>query len=199
MPNSVTMTLDLRAPAEEMRHLALAIDRSRLKDPTPCDGTDVGALLAHVLGLSVAFRDGARKVSGPTTSTAPGQIRPELPGDWRTTLPVRLDELVEAWRDPRAWEGEATVGGVTLPAPAMAYAANSELVLHGWDLAVATGQVLEVAADNLQAAWHLVSNTPDDPAARAGLFGPMVEVPADAPLLDRVLGGAGRRPQWPAG
>src|SRR5262245_2160614 len=31
---------------------------------------------------------------------------------------------------------------------------------------------------------------------RAGLFGPVVEVAADAPLLDQVLGMAGRRADW---
>jgi hypothetical protein len=42
----------------------------------------------------------------------------------------------------------------------------------------------------------MVSGTPDDPEARRGLFGPVVAVPDDAPLLDRVLGGAGRDPRW---
>jgi hypothetical protein len=74
--------------------------------------------------------------------------------------------------------------------------ASNELVLHGWDLAVATGQDFEVAPENLEASWEMVSNTPDDPGARQGLFGPVVPVPEDAPLLDRVLGQAGRNPRW---
>jgi hypothetical protein len=31
---------------------------------------------------------------------------------------------------------------------------------------------------------------------RDGLFGPVVEVPDDAPLLDRVIGLTGRDPAW---
>lgn len=31
-----------------------------------------------------------------------------------------------------------------------------------------------------------------------GLFGPVVDVPADAPLLDRVIGLSGRNPSWKA-
>ena len=108
-------------------------------------------------------------------------------GNWR-----------EAWRDPSAWEGETTVGGVTQPAQNIVGFANDELVLHGWDLANATGQPYEVAAENLEAAWQLVSNIPDDPAARSGLFGPRLPIADDAPLLDRVLAYAGRDPKWTA-
>jgi uncharacterized protein (TIGR03086 family) len=83
-----------------------------------------------------------------------------------------------------------------MPAPMVCVVANNELVLHGWDLARATGQDFSVAPENLDASWQMVANTPEDPAARDGLFGPVVPVPLDAPLLDRVLGGAGRDPGW---
>jgi hypothetical protein len=55
-----------------------------------------------------------------------------------------------------------------------------------------------VTPENLEESWGMVSNTADDPEARQGLFGPVVPVAADAPLLDRVLGGAGRDPNWTA-
>ena len=74
--------------------------------------------------------------------------------------------------------------------------ALDELVLHGWDLARSTDQDFEVAPENLAASWRMVSDTPDDPVARQGLFGPRVPVPDDAPLLDRLVAGAGRHPRW---
>jgi uncharacterized protein (TIGR03086 family) len=190
-----TSLLDLGGPAAELARLAAAVTDGQLELPTPCD-IPVRTLLSHVLGLSVAFTDGAAKVLGPTTTTAPNPAETPLPANWREELPVRLDALVQAWRDPAAWTGETTVGGVTMPAPMIGVVANDELVLHGWDLARATGQDFQVDPDNLDAAWQMVSGTPDDPAARQGLFGPVVPVPADAPLLDRLLGGAGRNPRW---
>jgi hypothetical protein len=40
---------------------------------------------------------------------------------------------------------------------------------------------------------------PGQEEARAGLFRPVVEVPDDAPLLDRVIGLTGRDPAWSPG
>lgn len=189
--------LDLGAPAEELARLAGAVTDAQLAAPTPCQ-YPVGTLLSHVLGLCVAFTDAAAKVEGPTTLTAPDPTATELPVDWRDQLGPRLAALAEAWRRPDAWQGLAWAGGVQMPGAVLGLVADDELVLHGWDLARSTGQDFHVAPANLEAAWQLVSGTPDDPAAREGLFGPAVPVPADAPLLDRVLGGAGRDPRWSA-
>ena len=52
----------------------------------------------------------------------------------------RLDQLAEAWADPAAWEGLTEAGGLTMPAEVAGTVALDEVVLHGWDLARATGQ-----------------------------------------------------------
>jgi len=68
----------------------------------------------------------------------------------------------------------------------------------GWLERAATGKLAPIGVlwHNLEASWQLVSRTPDDQAVRSGLFGPVIAVPADAPLLDRVIGAAGRDPHW---
>lgn len=83
-----------------------------------------------------------------------------------------------------------------MPGDVTGAVAANELVLHGWDLAVATGQSFDVDEALLRASYDFCSQTPDDPAARNGLFGPVVAVPEDAPLLHRTLGYAGRDPRW---
>jgi uncharacterized protein (TIGR03086 family) len=189
-------TLDLTHPAEQISRMVAGVRDDQLDGPTPCEGRSVGTLLAHIAGLALAFTDAAAKVVGPTTTTPPGSVDPVLPDDWRTLIPARLETLVAAWRDPAAWQGEATAGGVTMPAEDLGYVVNNELVLHGWDLSVATDQEFEVAEQNLDASWVMVFNTPDDPDARAGLFGPRLPVADNASLMDRVLAGAGRDPYW---
>jgi uncharacterized protein (TIGR03086 family) len=188
--------LDLQPPADQVATLLRGVRDDQLDCPTPCPDTSVANLLAHLLGLSIAFRDAARKVDGPTTSTPPDASKAELPADWRALIPRHLDELVAAWREPQAWEGDTQAGGVALPGAAAGHVANNELLLHGWDLAVATGQPFVAAEENLGCSWEMVSSTPDTPEAREGLFGPVVPVPDDAPLLDRTLGHAGRDPHW---
>ncbi|MCX5394021.1 TIGR03086 family metal-binding protein [Streptomyces sp. NBC_00094] len=186
--------IDLGAAAERVALLAEGIDDERLDGPTPCPEYAVREVLAHVAGLSVAFRDAARKQFGPTTGTPPGSSRPVLAEDWRTALPKALAELAAAWREPDAWEGYTQAGGVDLPAAVMGRVALDELLIHGWDLARASGQAYEVSEEELRVSEALL--TPADDASDEGVFGPVVPVPDDAPLLDRVIGLSGRRPDW---
>jgi uncharacterized protein (TIGR03086 family) len=181
-----------------MAQLVAGIDDRQLSSPTPCTGTDVATMLAHVRGLSIAFRDAARKVEGPTTSTPPQAAANELPPGWRHEIPALLAELAEAWQEPDAWQGETMAGGLRMPGEVTGLVVNNELVLHAWDLARATGQPYDVAPGNLAASWQFVVNTPDEPEAREGLFGPRLPIADDAPLLDRTLAFAGRNPNWMA-
>jgi uncharacterized protein (TIGR03086 family) len=76
--------------------------------------------------------------------------------------------------------------------------ALDEVVLHGWDLARATGQAFDVEPRLLDVVHGFVQQaaSPEFESQRDGLFGPVVPVPDDAPLLDRVLGLSGRDPGW---
>ncbi|TDD42768.1 TIGR03086 family protein [Nonomuraea terrae] len=192
-------TIDLESAAREVVRLLDGVTEDRMDDPTPCADTSVAALLDHLMGLSLAFTWAARKTPPPEDAPRPGTESAErLDPQWRTLLPRRLDELVEAWRDPAAREGMTEVGGVTLPAEQMVVVALDELVLHGWDLARATGQPFTCAPADTAAVLAFTSEAarPEQAAGREGLFGPVVEVPDDAPAFDRALGFAGRDPAW---
>ncbi|WP_211298805.1 TIGR03086 family metal-binding protein [Kineococcus rhizosphaerae] len=190
--------MDLSPAAGAMAALLRTLSDDDLDRRTPCGGT-VAALLTHVGGLTVAFTDAARKDLGPTTSTPPGGEMPdELPPTWRTEFPARLDDLARAWTDPAAWEGATRAGGIDLPAPVAATVAVDELVLHAWDLAVATGRAHVPDDESLAAVEEFVLGIPADPAARQGLFGPPVPVGDDATRFEKVLAHAGRDPRWRA-
>ncbi|MBT2443697.1 TIGR03086 family protein [Streptomyces sp. ISL-36] len=190
-----TTHIDLGPAAARVARLAAGIGDERLGDPTPCPDYAVRELLAHLAGLSVAFRDAARKDFGPTTNTPPGSALPVLADDWRTALPKALEELAAAWREPGAWEGDTRAGGVDLPAAVMGRVALDELLIHGWDLARATGQEYDAGEEELAVSEELLTPA-DGSSGDEGFFGPVVRVPKDAPLLDRVIGLSGRHPDW---
>ncbi len=85
-----------------------------------------------------------------------------------------------------------------VPAEQVGIVELDELVLHGWDLARATGQAFRCDPASTAAVFEFTaaSALPEHPASREGLFGPVVDVPADAPAFDRALGFAGRDPSW---
>jgi uncharacterized protein (TIGR03086 family) len=189
-----TTTHDLAPQAAAVSRLVSGVRDDQLADPTPCADTPVAGLLDHLVGLTLAFRRAAEKTPLPG---APRASADALPADWRERLPRQLDELVAAWQVPAAWEGVAEAGGAQLPAAAMGLVALNEVLVHGWDLAVATGQPYDVDGAGAEACLRFaVDFAAGSPEARAAMYAPVVPVPDDAPVLDRLLGQTGRDPSW---
>ncbi|MEU0875771.1 TIGR03086 family metal-binding protein [Nocardia brasiliensis] len=187
---------DFEPAATALDTVITGITDDQLAAATPCADTTVRDLLAHVVDLTEAFRQAATKeaVGG---SVAP-VIAPEnaLPADWRALISAQLKALVGAWREPGAWDGITEAGGVSEAAPVMAMIALDELVVHGWDLAKATGQPFDATATDLATLLDLLSETPAE--GTPGLFGPVLPVPTEASALDRVLALTGRSADWSA-
>ena len=188
------MTPDFAPQAAEVARVVAGVRDDQLTDPTPCAGTSVAALLDHLVGLTLAFRKAAEKAP---QSGGPRADADNLPPDWRTRLPQQLDGLVAAWQQPSAWEGLTEVAGVRMPAAAMGVVGANEVLVHGWDLAVATGQAYEADPAVAQACLEFVEGFAiGAPEARDAIYKPAVPVPADAPVFDRLLGQTGRDPGW---
>ncbi|MGX1563778.1 TIGR03086 family metal-binding protein [Streptomyces sp. NPDC055506] len=190
-----TPTLDLGPQAAVVARLAEGVTDEQLTEPTPCPEYAVRNILAHLAGLAVAFRDAGRKDLGVTTDTRPDSAVPELGQGWREELPKVLGELAEAWRDPAAWSGMTRAGSVDMPGEIAGLVATDELVIHGWDLARATGQHYAPDPAALRICHDFLAAAADDPD-RGEIFGPVVPVEADAALLDRAVGLSGREPGW---
>ncbi len=189
--------LDLDAATSMMIALVEGVRDGQLPAPTPCVETSLGDLLDHVEGLSVAFAAAASKTPLPGGSQGPSADASRLGSDWRTRIPQRLAALARAWRDENAWTGMTQAGGQDLPAEVAGIVALDEVIVHGWDIAVASGQSFSCDPRLVEAAYGFVQPTvAQNPQGTPGLFGPPVTVPDDAPPLDRLLGLTGRDPAW---
>ncbi len=191
--------IDLTPTTERTSAVVAAVTDDQLEAPTPM-GQPVRVVIQHLLGLSVAFRDAAAKLTGPTTSTPPSPEEGPLPDGWRSDLEKRLFELADAWQSEDAWEGMTMAGGVELPAEVCGLVAIDEVLLHGWDVARATGQPYRPTDTECETVLPIVTPDADAPdGSGREIFGTVVTVPEDAPFFDRVLGLAGRDPAWSAG
>ncbi len=189
-------TIDFRPAVTTVIDVVAGVRDDQLDAATPCPELSVADLLDHLHGLALAFTLAARKapLGGDGAPVADGSA---LVADWRADIPARLTALAEAWADPAAYEGLTQAGPIELPGDVTALVALDEVVVHGWDLARATGQDYDPDEGAVRAcltfaeSWETPADAPDD-----GPFGPPVPVAADAPVLDRLLGATGRRPDW---
>jgi uncharacterized protein (TIGR03086 family) len=185
--------IDLTPSAERMIELLEGVPDDRLGASTPCPDLSVGDLIDHVGSLSVAFTAKTGS-SGAGTGPPPAPSAANLGPDWRQRIPADVRALAAVWKEPGAWEGMTTAGGIELPRQVAGLIALDELIVHGWDLAVATGQSFDARDDDVEAAISAVKSFE---APRDGrLFGPTVDIPTSGSPLDRLLGLTGRNPSW---
>ena len=186
---------DLHAATDLVARTVEAVPDEQLDAATPCSEYAVGDLLDHLAGLSTAFTWAARKEGLDRLSEAPAPgSRERLVADWRTEIPARLGALADAWDSPDAWDGMTKAGGVEMPGEIGGLVALNEVLVHGWDLAAATGQAYEPDEASLAAATAFTSQWPED--GSEGAFGPKVPTEQDAPGLAQLLGDNGRDIAW---
>ncbi|SFE54159.1 TIGR03086 family metal-binding protein [Blastococcus tunisiensis] len=191
-----TTTLDLAPQTDEVARIVAGVRDDQLCQPTPCADLNVAVLLDHLVGLTSAFARAAQKAEG-TGGAEPDAAH--LAPDWRTRLPAQLAALAAAWHRPGAWSGTTTIAGMALPADEVGLVGLNEVLVHGWDLAAATGQEYRADPATAQACLaYGVGLAAGAPELRDQIYGPVVPVADDAPVLDRVLGQTGRDPAWSA-
>jgi uncharacterized protein (TIGR03086 family) len=185
---------DLADAARAAVAVARGAAGARLDSPTPAPEWDLRTLVDHwVLYTSHGLEHRARKTDLP----------PELVGrdfaaepDWPQRYADELDRAVAAWRDPAAWQGDVEVGGgMTMPVEAVVGMNLAELVLHGWDVAAATGQTVEVSDRTARSVLAAVEQSAEMMRQYDG-FAAALPVDDGMPPLERALRLSGRDPHW---
>jgi uncharacterized protein (TIGR03086 family) len=194
--------VDLSPGTRRLADLVARVCDEELSRPTPCPAYTLGDLIEHVGGLALAFRAAADKdIASPYVNGTPSGDAARLPADWRERIPADLAALARAWARPDAWTGMTRIANQDAPAEMVGVTVADELVVHGWDVARATGQPYAAEPELLDAAQNFLGffASPDAPAGPEVAFGPSRPVTDDAAPLERVVALAGRDPAWAAG
>ena len=187
------MMIDISPATDRMARLLAAVSDDQFPLATPCPKSAVGDLIDHIGTFAKAFTAVAGKTNRGKGAPPPPNAA-NLEAGWRDRIARDLGTLADAWRDAGAWEGMTFAGGMELPGQVGGLIVLDELVVHGWDLAVSTGQPYDPSVGEVDAASSFVASfdTPRD----GNLFGPVVPVADDASPLDKLLGLTGRDPGW---
>ena len=181
--------------ADAAARTAGGVDPSQFALPTPDTDWNVKTLLNHLIvwtSYSLEAR-AAGGSAGPDVTEHDYAGRDGFAADYRR----QLDRALAAWSDPAVWDRSLDVMGSPTPAADVAALNLAEMVLHAWDLAVATGQRYQVSDRAAAAALTAVEANAELFRQYDGFADP-VAVPAGAPVLDQVLAMSGRDPGWKA-
>jgi uncharacterized protein (TIGR03086 family) len=158
-----------------VRTLADGVPADRLADPTPCAEWDVRGLLGHL----VATVDRVRVIGeGGDPQTTPRVVEGIADDGWTDALGAAEDKMAAVWADDAVLDELVTVPWGRVPGRAAVWGYIREALVHGWDLAVATGQSPE--ADPVTAEAALAETKLVMPAEPRG--GP---IPFAAPVAPR--------------
>jgi len=167
--------------------------------PTPDTEWDVAELLGH---LVEEHRYAAPLLHGQDLDSArmivEGSRKLPVDGGVGANLAEEWDEAAVESSDAFAADGalDRSVALSRGDTPARDYIAEMtfDLVVHGWDLARAIGRDAEFPPEVVEHVYEQAKGFGD--LSGSGFFAKAVDVPDDAPTLDKLLGLTGRDPGW---
>jgi uncharacterized protein (TIGR03086 family) len=184
--------LDLFERATTWTQSKVAGASDRLDAQTPCDEWSVRRLIDHMLFAQQMFASGP---SGETVAPPAGPP-PELVGDDPAgQYEEARKATIHAYAQPGVLEGTVKGGGGDVPAGQILSIAFCDQLIHGWDLAKATGQDTTMPPDLASAAWNMLGGRlPDEARGPGKNFKALVAVRDDASDQDKLIGYCGRAP-----
>ncbi len=161
--------------------------------PTPCADWTVRDLVNH---LVYEDRWSVPLINGASLGSVGNRFEGDLLGD--DPVQAARDataDSVAAVSAPGALSGAVELSFGVTPAEEYVRQLLADHVVHGWDLAVATGGDRDLDDDLVRevAEWF-----PANEAAyrSGGAIAEAVEVPTDAPPRDQLIAAFGRNPRW---
>jgi uncharacterized protein (TIGR03086 family) len=175
-----------RTLADAFESRIRAVGPEQWSNQSPCEEWTARELVGHVVGghgMMLGF-------IGRTLSPAPSVDDDPLAAFQaaRTDMEAVLDDPELAGS-----EYDGALGRTTISATVDRFL-GFDLVVHGWDLARATGQDEDIDPAEVERIWADVQELGDN-IRRPGVCGPAVEISDDAPPQERLLAHLGRDPR----
>ncbi len=196
-------TSETLGPTDPRRGLAAALSAARrlvddatasadqLERPTPCPDFTVEDLIEHMIFIArrvTIIGNGGHFTEAPDHRTG---------SRWSEALAAEAEAIHAAWSDAAKLDDNYEVPWGQVPGAALMAAYTAEFATHSWDLARAIGTEVEIDDADLAVAAEAVRFIPsdgrEDPAVP---FGPVVEAPAGASNLERIVTWVGRSLDW---
>ena len=177
----------LRRATAQTETVIAAVRPAQASLPTPCTDWDVATLVSHMAGALTRVAlvgEGADALSLPPFTG--------LGDDWPAAYRAAAQRAHAAWADDAKLDEFFMVPWGKVPGRVAVAGYAREVIAHGWDLAVATGQPTEL--DPELGAFALEVSRRSLPAdGREGIpFGPVVPAPPGAGVYAQLAAWLGR-------
>jgi uncharacterized protein (TIGR03086 family) len=167
------------------------IKPDQMGDNTPCHEWDVKTLLNHLVAVNAFF---GSVLGGTIPDQAAFFQEDHLGDDAAGAYAASAERLHTAFAAPGASEQIFDLPGFPAPGSALLGITVSDNLVHGWDLAKATGQTLEVDDQVAEETLGMVRSTNVAAKARGTAFAEEVTAADGASPLDRLVSFLGRQP-----
>jgi uncharacterized protein (TIGR03086 family) len=179
-----------RKALDETSRIVDGIKSAQLDGPSPCADYDVRGLLNHVVSGNWWVEP---LVAGKTIDEVGDKYDGDVIGDDPSSAyQASASAAAAAFESPGAMEAPVAVSYGPVPGEIYAGHRFIDVLIHGWDLAVATGQDRTLDPTLVEACWEVV-RPQQELLQGSGAFGSAVDVPDDADSQTRLLAVLGRR------
>jgi uncharacterized protein (TIGR03086 family) len=162
-----------------------AVPADAWNNPSPCEGWTARDVVGHLTGWIPAFF-GSQGVEFPPVPS----VQDDPVGAWEMVQST----IATALADPAMVGKQIETPFSTQPfAETVDMIVTGDVFTHTWDLARATHQSETLDPDQLQRMIAAMSAMPEDVLRADGMFGPAIDVPADADDQTKFLAYVGRR------
>jgi uncharacterized protein (TIGR03086 family) len=179
-----------RSALTATRPIVAGVAHDQWTAPTPAEQWDVRTLVNHIVSGNLWA---AELAAGRTIDDVGDRLDGDvLGGDPLAVYDASAQAAAAAFEAPGALNAPCAVSYG--PVPGAVYASHRfiDVLIHGWDLAVATGQDATIDAGLVEACLAVVEPQANQLRA-SGSFGDRVHTPADVDPQTRLLALLGRR------